>query len=78
MADAKLNITVLEKRMLKQGEAAEYTGIPAKHFKTSCPVQPVEIRPGTALWDKRDLDQWIDTMKGGAAAESHYDILARL
>ena len=77
MADAKLNITVLEKRMLKQGEAAEYTGIPAKYFKVSCPVQPIEIRPGTNLWDKRDLDHWIDAIKGGRD-ESQNDILARL
>ena len=78
MPDAKSNITVLEKRMLKQSEAAEYTGIPAKHFKSSCPVQPLEIRPGTTLWDKRDLDRWIDTMKAGAIAENTHDILARL
>ncbi len=66
MANASLTINVNEKRMLKQSEAAVYTGLPPKLFKTTCPVQPIEMRPGTVLWDKRDLDNWIDAMKEGA------------
>ena len=40
MGSANLNISVVEKRMLKQSEAADYAGLPVKHFKTTCPVQP--------------------------------------
>ena len=60
MSSASLNISVVEKRMLKQSEAASYTGLPVKHFKSTCPVQPIELRHGTLLYDKHDLDQWID------------------
>ncbi|MCB0636585.1 MAG: hypothetical protein KDC54_08195 [Lewinella sp.] len=78
MANANLNISVIEKRMLKQAEAADYTGLPVKHFKAACPVQPVEMRPGTILWDKRDLDKWIDAMKEGAEMATQDAILGKL
>ncbi|MDJ1008655.1 MAG: hypothetical protein QNJ13_12630 [Paracoccaceae bacterium] len=78
MANATLNLSVVEKRSLKQAEAASYSGLPAKHFKTTCPVQPVEMRPGVLLWDKRDLDRWIDAMKEGDAPTERDAILARL
>ncbi|WP_083101091.1 hypothetical protein [Pseudophaeobacter leonis] len=78
MTNANLNISVVEKRMLKQAEAASYTGLSSKHFKLSCPVQPIEMRPGTVLWDKRDLDSWIDSMKNGAELTTQAAILDRL
>ena len=78
MPNANLNITVTEKRMLKDGEAAGYTGLSVKHFKATCPVQPVEMRPGTILWDKRDLDKWIDAMKEGAEMATQDAILGKL
>ena len=78
MGNANLNISVVDKRMLKQSEAADYTGLPIKHFKTTCPVQPLEIRPGTNVWDKRDLDKWIDAMKEGTELATHDAILGRL
>lgn len=78
MANANLNISVIDKRMLKQAEAAEYTGLPAKHFKSTCPVQPIELRPGTEVYDKRDLDKWIDAMKEGAEMATQEAILSKL
>jgi len=78
MSSASLNISVVEKRMLKQSEAASYTGLAVKHFKTTCPVQPLEPRPGTILWDKRDLDTWIDGMKTGAEMATQDAILSKL
>lgn len=78
MGSANLNISVIEKRMLKQTEAADYTGLPLKYFKLTCPVQPVEMRPGTILWDKRDLDAWIDSMKEGAEMATQSAILQKL
>lgn len=78
MANANLSITINERRMLKQSEAAIYAGLAAKHFKATCPVRPVEIRPGSLLWDKHDLDKWIDNMKEGVASVSRQDILGKL
>ena len=78
MTNANLNISVIEKRMLKQSEAAMYTGLAVKHFKATCPVQPVKVRPGTVLWDKRDLDKWIDAMKEGAEMATQDAILGKL
>ena len=78
MASASLNINVNEKRMLNKSEAAVYSGLPQKQFRTTCPVQPIEIHAGKALWDKRDLDRWIDAMKEGVEMASQDAILGKL
>ncbi|WP_343503559.1 MULTISPECIES: hypothetical protein [Roseobacteraceae] len=78
MAMTNLNISVIDKRMLKQSEAASYSGLPLKHFKSSCPVRPVELRRGTLLWDRRDLDHWIDAVKSEADTFTETSILDRL
>jgi predicted alpha/beta hydrolase family esterase len=36
------------------------------------------MRPGTVLWDKRDLDKWIDAMKEGAEMATQDAILGKL
>ena len=58
-----LNIVIHEKRMLTKPQAASYLGLPLNRFTEICTVQPVNIDPGVALWDKRDLDDWIDRIK---------------
>jgi len=78
MPSANLNISVIERRMLSQAEAAHYTGLAARYFKAVCPVPPVEMRPGKFLWDKRDLDKWIDAKKEGAEVATQSAILAKL
>jgi hypothetical protein len=78
MAAATLNLNVIEKRMLNDAEAASYCGLPAKHFKAACPVQPVQLGGNALRYDKRDLDQWIDSEKSGGAEASRDDILRRL
>lgn len=78
MGSANLNISVIEKRMLKQSEAASYTGLAVKHFKDTCPVQPIELRPGTVLYDKRDLDVWIDGIKTGAEPTTQDAIVSKI
>lgn len=75
MATTNLNISVIDKRMLKQSEAASYAGLPVKHFKAACPVRPVELKQGTLLWDRRDLDLWIDDVKSGAVTDTRDTIL---
>ena len=78
MATTNLNISVIDKRMLRQSEAAIYTGLPVKHFKATCPVRPVELKQGTLLYDRRDIDQWIDQVKSGDEADTREKIIGRL
>lgn len=78
MSAATLNLNVIEKRMLNEVEAAAYCGMPAKHFKAACPVQPVQLGANLLRYDKRDLDQWIDAEKIGNADIGRDAILARL
>ena len=78
MGNASLNISVVEKRMFSATEAADYTGIPKKYFKNTCPVQPIELRPGTTLYDKRDLDVWIDGIKTGVGATTQAEIVGKI
>ncbi len=78
MSTTNLNISVIDKRMLKQSEAASYTGLPVKHFKVTCPVRPVELKQGILLWDRRDIDLWIDDVKSGTMTGARENILDRL
>ncbi len=78
MAMTNLNISVIDKRMMKQSEAASYSGLPLKHFKAACPVRPVKLTENTLLWDRRDIDLWIDDVKSGTVTETRDDILGRL
>lgn len=78
MANASLNLTVIEKRMLSATEAADYCGMATKHFRASCPVSPVHLVDKHERYDKRDLDQWIDNVKTGTADTSQDAILRRL
>lgn len=72
-----LNISVIDKRMLKQSEAASYSGLPVNYFKAAYPVRPVELKQGTLLWDRRDIDHWIDDVKSGTMTETRETILDR-
>lgn len=78
MPTTHLNISVIDRRMLKQTEAASYAGLPTKHFKAACPVRPIELKEGTLLWDRHDLDSWIDDVKSGTSVENRVSILDRL
>jgi hypothetical protein len=75
MSVATLNVRVTPRRMLKPAEAAEYCGRPRRHFEAECPVAPIAFPNGDRLYDMRDLDRWIDSLKAGASAD---DIVARL
>ncbi|WP_300058498.1 hypothetical protein [uncultured Roseobacter sp.] len=78
MTTTNLNINVVDKRMFKQSEAASYAGLPVKYFKAACPVRPVELIRGARLWDRRDLDLWIDDVKSGSVTDTRETILDRL
>lgn len=73
---ATLNIKVAPRRMLSPREAAEYCGLPLKRFPSSCAVPPVLMPDGAKLYDLRDLDAWLDALKGGVSSED--EILRRL
>jgi hypothetical protein len=78
MSSARLHFTTIYKRMFDVTEAADYCGMATKHFKALCPVVPVALANRIERFDKRDLDQWIDNVKTGAADTSQAAILGRL
>lgn len=57
-------------RLMAQATAAAYCGISLSHFLGACPVAPVKIGE-KPLWDRQDLDRWIDALHDGGA--SRYD-----
>jgi hypothetical protein len=60
---ATLNLRVQPFRLLTKAEAAHYCRRSVKKFEAQCPVPPVEMADGDRLWDVRDLDRWIDSLK---------------
>ncbi|TCR02191.1 hypothetical protein [Neorhizobium sp. JUb45] len=77
MANALLNIRIVQPRMISLKQAADYVGLPLKRFPRICSVRPVEIPESEKRYDIRDLDQWIDQLKAGDT-EADQDILERL
>lgn len=77
MTSATLNIKIAPRRMLSASEAATYCGLPLKRFPVECGVTPVAMPGGRKLYDIRELDTWLDELKGGTA-ENDNDILDRL
>lgn len=61
---ALLNVRMVPLRMLTDAEAASHCGRAVKRFKAECPVTPVKFPNGDLRWDIRDLDAWIDGLKG--------------
>lgn len=78
MSVANLNISVTEKRMLSDAEAATYCGLPSKLFKAVCPVPQVRLGQNLTRFDKRDLDTWLDAQKDEGQDTSRAAILGRL
>lgn len=77
MASATLNLVVVQKRMLSKAEAAQHCGRPAKRFEIEWPVRPVRFANGDLRYDLRDLDSWLDSLKGGTGNDAEA-IVARL
>lgn len=67
MSLATLNVRMTPRRMLTEREAAEYCGMTIKRFPASR-VQPVAMPDGSHRYDMKDLDAFIDNLKGGAEA----------
>src|SRR5262249_20202172 len=58
-----ISVRVQPFRLLTKAEAAHYCRRSVKKFEAQCPVPPIEMADGDRLWDVRDLDQWIDSLK---------------
>jgi hypothetical protein len=70
MSNATINLRVQPFRLLTKGEAAHYCRRSVKKFESQCPVSPIEMADGDRLWDVRDLDHWIDSLKNGSGDET--------
>ena len=77
MASATLNIRVAPRHMLTLKEAADYCGLPVRKFPIDCHVKPVAMPSGGKVYDMRDLDAFIESIKGGDAS-SDDAIIAKL
>lgn len=77
MSDAILNIKMIQPRMLSLKQAAEYLGVNAKRFPVICSVAPTLMPGDVKLYDRIDLDKWVDQIKAGSA-ESDDEIIRKL
>jgi hypothetical protein len=67
---ATLNLRVQPFRLLTKAEAAHYCRRSVKKFEVQCPVTPIQMADGDRLWDVRDLDRWIDSLKSDFGDEA--------
>lgn len=74
---AMLNIRVSPRRMLSLREAADYCGITSKKLPSVTGIAPVAMPHGQKLYDIKDLDCWLDSLKTNAP-NSREAILGRL
>lgn len=51
-------------RLLNRRDAAAYCGLPVRNFAKNIRIRPIRLGPHE-LWDRAELDRWIDAMKGG-------------
>ena len=77
MTITTLNLRVQPFRLLTKMEAAHYCRRTVKTFEAQCPVAPIKMANGDRLWDVRDLDRWIDSLKGPPGNDLD-DIVMRL
>ncbi|BDV35673.1 hypothetical protein SS37A_32020 [Methylocystis iwaonis] len=77
VASATVQLNIIPKRMLTRAEAAHHCGRPVKRFEVECHVAPVRFPNGDARYDVRDLDAWLDSLKGGCSSDAD-DIVGRL
>lgn len=77
MASATVQLNIIPKRMLTKAEAAQHCGRPVKRFEVECPVAAVRFPNGDKRYDVRDIDAWLDSLKGGGSSDAD-DIVGRL
>ena len=64
MTSATVQLNIILKRMLTRKEAAHHCGRSLRRFNIECPVSPVLFPNGDERFDMKDLDGWLDTLKG--------------
>jgi hypothetical protein len=77
MANAMLNIRIVQPRMMSLKQAADYVGLPLRRFPRICTVRPIAMPESEERYDIRDLDRWLDQIKAGNA-DTDAEILERL
>ena len=66
-------IRPVPRRGLSRVEAAMYIGISPTKFdelRTSGRISPPRLIDGRKVWDVRDLDNWIDSLKAGPSLDT--------
>lgn len=65
--DGTTKVPLIVPRLLKRQQAAAYCGVSVPTFAANCPVSPIAMGVGKRLerYDIRDLDDWIEVLKGG-------------
>ena len=66
------NVPLSIPRLLKKQQAAAYCGVSVSTFAAVCPVTPIALGVGKRLerYDIRDLDDWIERLKGACLDDS--------
>jgi hypothetical protein len=75
--NAIVTINVPPRRMLTAKEAAIYCGVSGGNFGSVCMCPQVLMPGGKKLYDIKDLDCWLDSIKTNAP-DSNEAILGRL
>jgi|tagenome__1003787_1003787.scaffolds.fasta_scaffold19635211_2 hypothetical protein len=70
--NGKTNVPLNIPRLLKKQQAAAYCGVSIPTFAAVCPVTPIALGVGKRLerYDIRDLDEWIERLKGNCSDEA--------
>jgi hypothetical protein len=70
----------LTPRLLTKGDAAAYCRMSFQTFQQVCPVSPIAFGKGKRLirYDVRDVDEWLDRLRGDGAPSSADGWLGRL
>ena len=69
-------VVTITPRMLTLTEAADYCGIAVSRFLVDCDVARVLMPRGDKRFDMKDLDAWLDGLKGLSLDDD--SILAKL
>ena len=56
----------IEPRLLPKAQAAAYCGMSLPTFDRLCPVNPVDLQLRGYLYDRKELDRWIDGLNAAA------------
>jgi hypothetical protein len=78
MVASVLNLRVQPFRLLTKAEAANYCRRSPKRFLAECPVAAIKMANGDLLWDVREIDKWIDSLRTENGLDDTNDIIARL